>query len=752
MAGPAGLQATPSRDATNRGEAKSPLGTRFIALVTALGLMLAASFGLTLTFVYRVDADRQTETAEYVVQLAEVSLTRTLQSTESALYSVADRVIRTAYLGSVNNPWPTSRVAAVVQSIQDAIAASPYIHQISLVDDEGHIVVDNRGAPRARRSDADVERLRLDMSAIGLGPEGMGRSTEDLGLGLTIGAVTAAPYLPMIGGHIAPNVYPSSITVAVPGSPRVRIVAAIRLESFRNVLVESAQIGDGSVMLLTWLDGTVIMSSHGSIDDLSDFGLVEPLSEVIEEGRRSGIVRTVDAAATDPTVSAVGGIDAAAYFRLSGHYPLAVVSLFDRGEPSLVWLERYLWFLVWALLALVGAAIIGSLLIRESLRRHRLERMMNVMSLTNLAFASSAEAMVILDERDRIVSSNPTFARLAGVDEREMPGMRGDFCLSPISDDRPPPDEPRFSDEGEIMQLTHRDGDLRYVEVKRAPLVDGMTITTMTDMTELWEANAALEEALRQAEGANRAKSEFLASASHELRTPMNAIIGFAEIIRERAAGPIGNAVYEEYIEHIHESGTQLLEVINDLLDLERIESGNFDPKIEAVDLYKTIQTCMRVFAERANKLELEFSSWCPNDVPAVMLDERALRQILFNLLSNAIKYTPRAGSVIVDVTVQAGEYVRIAVSDTGIGIAESDIQRIFSAYSQAMNLLTRDFEGTGLGLALVKSLVLKLNGEIFVRSAPGQGTAVALFFPAPGKKVAVDVVGQESGVRIDLS
>ena len=740
----AGQQSAPSEAAfprpTGEGGAKGKLGQRFAVLLAALGLMLAASFGLTLTFAYQVDVDRHTETAEYVVQLAEVSLTRTLQSTESALYSVADRIIRTAYLGSIHDPWPTNRVAAVVQSIQDAIAASPYIHQISLVDEDGHIIVDNFGAPRVQRTGADVERQRLDLSAIGLGPEGMGGPTEDFGLGLTIGAVTAAPYLPLIGGHIAPDSYPSSITVAVTGSPTVQVVAAVRLESFRNVLVESAQVGDGSVMLLTWLDGTVIMSSHGSIDGLNEFDLTASLLDAIDDGLRWGVIQSPDEAA-------------AAHFRLSGHYPLAVVSLFDRGEASTLWLDRYRWFLLWAFLALIGAGLVGGLLIRESLRRQRLERLMSVMSLTDLAFAHSAEAMVIVDERDRIVSSNPTFSRLTGVDQRELVGMRSDFCLNPIPDDRALfQGENLSADHGDIMMLCHRKGDLRYVEVKRAPLVDGMSISTMADLTELWEANAALEEALRQAEGANRAKSEFLASASHELRTPMNAILGFAEIIRERAAGPIGNAVYEEYIEHIHESGAQLLEVINDLLDLERIESGSFEPKVEAVDLYKTIQTCMRVFAERANKLDLEFACWCPSDLPSVMLDERALRQILFNLLSNAIKYTPRAGSVVVDVTLHPGEYVRIAVSDTGIGISEDDTQRIFSAYSQAMNLLTRDFEGTGLGLALVKALVLKLGGEIIVRSALGQGTTMALFFPQQGGKIGREVIRSEPGTRIDLS
>jgi signal transduction histidine kinase len=238
-----------------------------------------------------------------------------------------------------------------------------------------------------------------------------------------------------------------------------------------------------------------------------------------------------------------------------------------------------------------------------------------------------------------------------------------------------------------------------------------------------------LYEAKERAELANRAKSEFLANMSHELRTPLNAIIGFSEIMKNEIFGPAGHQFYRDYARHIHESGKHLLAIINDLLDLSRIEAGKLFLKEEQMDLAEAIAACVRVMRGRAEESKVDLATDVPEDLPALWADERMIKQILLNMLSNAVKFTPGGGRVVVTGTVDDKGAVVLTVTDTGIGMSPADVHKAMTPFGQVESALSRRFPGTGLGLPLTKSLVELHGGEFSLLSEVGVGTTVTMRF-----------------------
>jgi signal transduction histidine kinase len=230
------------------------------------------------------------------------------------------------------------------------------------------------------------------------------------------------------------------------------------------------------------------------------------------------------------------------------------------------------------------------------------------------------------------------------------------------------------------------------------------------------------------AETANRAKSEFLANMSHELRTPLNAIIGFSEIIKKGMFGPL-SARYCSYGGDIHDSGTHLLNLINEILDLSKLEAGHFELHEENVDIAAVIQTSKRLVEPQAEKGKVQLSEAVETDLPMVLADERRIRQVLINILSNAVKFTPEGGQVLVQ-SLLGGDGIVIAISDTGIGIAPGQIGKAMEPFGQIDSKISRKYEGTGLGLPLAKRLVELHGGTLAVESALGVGTTVTIVLP----------------------
>jgi len=245
------------------------------------------------------------------------------------------------------------------------------------------------------------------------------------------------------------------------------------------------------------------------------------------------------------------------------------------------------------------------------------------------------------------------------------------------------------------------------------------------------EAALADATAARQrAEMSSRAKSEFLANMSHELRTPLNAVLGFSEVIRDRLFGEGALARYSDYAGNIHASGTHLLGLINDVLDLSKIEAGKLELAPERYDLVEDAGGALRFVEPQAANKQIRLVRDVP-DVLEVYADKRAMRQIMVNLLANAVKFTPQGGTVTLSLHKQSGSDVAIAVSDTGVGIRPEDLERVLESFGQGRHDISpTDEHGTGLGLAIAKSLIEAHGGRIAIKSEVGEGTTVTVTLP----------------------
>ncbi|MFL1460955.1 PAS-domain containing protein [Roseococcus sp. DSY-14] len=345
------------------------------------------------------------------------------------------------------------------------------------------------------------------------------------------------------------------------------------------------------------------------------------------------------------------------------------------------------------------------------------------------------QGVVLFDAAGRIAASNPRIQEMLGVGEQAFAdGMTlgemvdallaaGEYGEGEAA--RATAEAIKARDRSVTQRSIRARGDGAVYEVVSDPTPGGGFVVTYTDVTEDRRVRAELERARAAAEGANLAKSRFLATMSHELRTPLNAVIGFSEVL---AAGADPRLV-PEYAGAIEEAGRHLLSLIDDILDITRAEEGRLPVARDRVPVAALLRTTRRMMAGQAAEAGLELSLDAAAALPAVSADSRRLRQVLLNLLANAIKFTPRGGRVTLSAAADA-EGLRIEVGDTGIGIAREDMGRLFQPFAQVESAASRRYPGSGLGLYLCRVLLEAQGGTLTLESEEGRGTLARIAFP----------------------
>jgi two-component system, cell cycle sensor histidine kinase PleC len=381
------------------------------------------------------------------------------------------------------------------------------------------------------------------------------------------------------------------------------------------------------------------------------------------------------------------------------------------------------------------------------------------------AIETIPEAFVVWDAQNRLVLCNSNFQELHNLPDEAI--KAGASYESVVAAGRKPVVRSKVTSEGQSPGARTFEAQLddgRWLHISERRTKDGGYVSVGTDITNIKRHEEKLMESEKRlmatvadlrhsqqklerqaeevadlaekyaeektrAEEANQAKSKFLANMSHELRTPLNAIIGFSEIMESGMFGPLGSDKYREYCGDIHQSGQYLLDVINDILDMSKIEAGRIRLDAEPIELEPFLNDAMRVVSGRANDKRLKLTARIGRGI-RLSADHRLLKQIMLNLLSNAVKFTPEGGRVTIRARKTSGGWVSISIADTGIGIPEEALARLGRPFEQVESQLTKSHQGSGLGLAIAKSLTELHHGSMRIHSTPGRGTMVLLRLP----------------------
>ncbi|HVJ40246.1 MAG TPA: ATP-binding protein [Dongiaceae bacterium] len=413
----------------------------------------------------------------------------------------------------------------------------------------------------------------------------------------------------------------------------------------------------------------------------------------------------------------------------------------DGVEPSYIFLLGYLAVIAVIALYLSASAASGRRAMAD-LQQEIVEqrRMRGRLMATN---ELSGDAIITVNQLGLITSFNPAASNLFGYSLPDVIGQPFTMLIPATEQPQHEAQLQAFLGSGEHpLQAVHfqparyrrKDGAevatlAAFARVNIDRTISG--IVAIRDMTETLGRESALRDALREAQLAIRARNEFLANMSHELRTPLNAIIGFAETLRLKLFGDLNDRQID-YIADIEASGRHLLTLINGILNYARLEQGSWQPAAEPVDVALAIAASCRMLSEKAAQQRLNLRQRTAAQLPLLFCDPVALRQIVINLVDNAIKFSSPDGVIEVSAELApGGERLVLAVSDNGIGIHEADQRRILEPFTQAAHASTRDHDGLGLGLSIVKHLVEAHQGELSLDSRPGQGTTIRIFWPA---------------------
>ncbi len=343
------------------------------------------------------------------------------------------------------------------------------------------------------------------------------------------------------------------------------------------------------------------------------------------------------------------------------------------------------------------------------------------------------------------LSANPAMARILGYDSsdeilRDVRNANAEIYYNGRDRERQLHDALRHGSVNVECEVHRKDASIIWVQENlRAVKDDHEQLLfyegSMEDITQRKDTEIALREAKVLSDLANRSKSEFLANMSHELRTPLNAIIGFSDIIFKQAFGAVGRPEYIDYAHDINESGKRLLQVINDILDVSRIEAGDRQLNEGVVDLHKTVMSALEMLAPKIDAQKTTIANLVTGETPRLIGEGHAIKQMMVNILSNAVKFTPENGRVSIHAKVDEEGQMHVSVTDTGVGLTDEEIEKALSPFGQVDAAMNKNESGTGLGLTLVQSLMSLHGGSFELFSQKGVGTTATLIFPP--KRVA---------------
>jgi len=348
-------------------------------------------------------------------------------------------------------------------------------------------------------------------------------------------------------------------------------------------------------------------------------------------------------------------------------------------------------------------------------------------------FEKSNDAVLIHDLTGKVLDVNDKACEMFGYAKEEL--MKINIIDLIVPDDAEKSIESMFKiKENKTWRNETRmfrsDGSIIHLDVNGSLIEAQQNIIQAVgrDITDRIKAEEDMVRAKIEAETASRAKSDFLATMSHELRTPLNSIIGFSDIMLDGLTGNLGDK-QEHYVQHISQSGHHLLSLINDILDISKIEAGKMELYMDMVDIAKAVSEIVTITESLASRKNITVDVQIPDEIPLITVDRSKLKQIMYNLLGNAIKFTDNDGNVHIEVT-NNDEYMTMSITDTGIGISPDDQNKLFKPFSQIDTSISRRYEGTGLGLALVKELIELHGGRIWVESEPGKGSTFSFELP----------------------
>jgi signal transduction histidine kinase len=680
-----------------------------IVLSAALVIGYGATILISLRHAYRQTLRDATATLEGMARSAETVTSHLLLEIDATLLGV-DRMLATVFLG---RQWDEPLIGTLLRQFDEQKLA---IGEILILDDKGREVNSSRASGAAARDYAASNFFTVHRAA--REPALFIGSPEQ-------GGANGGWLMMMSRPLMRDGVFRGVIAAVVPITgftdffSTIAATDATRISLLLNngILVASdteqrETIGRAPISALPLL--TAAAKDRAGLVEVSEDGIA---GEGLQSFRRLPDFPLI------VTVSR-GLSDILRQWRKERTETLAEFALFACTAATLVWLVLY--------------GMKGQQLAAVHLRRSE-ARLTRQSSLLQSTLENIDEGLSVFDSRGRLCAWNSRFCELldlppdlgVGAPLRDillLQAVRGDF-----GDDEPEAEvrqrlERFFRDVPTVKERVTPGG--RNIQIRRRAMPDGAVVSVYSDITEIRASERRLIQARSQAETANRSKSDFLANMSHELRTPLNAIIGFSEIISHELFGPIGNAKYLEYMMDIHKSSLHLLSIINDVLDMSKIEAGKLELSKEALDIEVVVTDVIRMMRERAESRGIELiAQWVDKEV-GIWADERAMKQIFLNLLSNAIEFSRDGGKVYIRVITEQPTLAVIEFEDCGIGMNEEEQERALQPFGQAKPATTRNYGGTGLGLPITKGLVEAHGGKLTIQSRPGHGTIVRAVLP----------------------